>query len=95
MAQIKEEINVTNFLLVCLLALIGVGYQNMIKTDERLVAVLEKHETRISQLEKEVAVIKEKQNFISEDSKKKLSNCNFKQYLCVNNLSEKKRKNQA
>jgi hypothetical protein len=79
-------------MLTIIIGITGALYQMSIKNSERISAIIEKHEERLSDIEKDVAIIYERMSFISQDSKKKSVNCNFKQYLCVNSFSDKKKK---
>lgn len=86
---------VFGLMLTIIIGITGALYQMSIKNSERISAIIEKHEERLSDIEKDVAIIYERMNFISQDSKKKLNSCNIKQYLCVNSFSEKKKKRES
>jgi hypothetical protein len=78
-------------LLTMITALTGLIYQNNLKTSENISSLLKEHSDKISAIELKVAVIEQQIFFINTEKKNRVA-CNFKQWLFVNNCSEKKKR---
>ncbi len=87
-----EDLNkIITFLVSCVLGL-GVAIYSELKTNQRdITVILQKHEERLTHVERDVAVLQVQQDFLGSE-KKNSTLSNFKQYLCVNNYPEKRKK---